>query len=620
MKRLTLILLLVIYSCNFIAAQGKDWIKEHYTKKEYQIPMRDGVKLFTAVYTPKDTSKKYPILMVRTPYRAAPYGEDNYPNSLGPNEAFAKDGYIFVFQDVRGKFMSEGEFVNMRPYIPHKKSNNDVDETTDTYDTIEWLINNIKHNNGRVGIWGISYPGFYAAMSLIDSHPALKAVSPQAPIADWFIGDDMHHNGAFSLSMSFNFFKSFDQPRDSLTTEWKTIEPYDSPDMYTFFLNLGPLKNINQKYFHEALPFWNQIMEHGTYDEFWKARNNLPHFNNTKPAVLIVGGWYDSEDLYGPVNIYRSIEEKNSSNDCRLVMGPWSHGAWARSDGNSFGDFIFPDSTSKYYNDSIIFPFFNYYLKGEGKIELPEVLTYRTGSNRWIRYKEFPPKESIIGELHLGENGTLLWEKPVYSDVRYDEFISDPDNPVPYTATFYDSRRMYNRTYMSEDQRFADARPDVLSYSTAPLEEDYTISGPIDVNIYVSTSGTDADWVVKVIDVYPYNEEDMNNSEVEYGGYQRLIRYEIMRGKFRNSYEKPEPFVPNQITNIKFRLNDIDHTFLKGHRIMIQIQSSFFPFFDRNPQKFVDIYKASEEDFHKAVHRVYFNSQYPSHIKFLTNK
>ncbi len=620
MKKLTFVFLLVISSFNFITAQGKDWIREHYTKKEYLIPMRDGVKLFTAVYTPKDTSKKYPILMVRTPYRAAPYGEDNYPNLLGPNEAFAKDGYIFVFQDVRGKFMSEGEFVNMRPYIPQKKGKNDIDETTDTYDTIDWLINNIKHNNGRVGIWGISYPGFYAAMSLIDSHPALKAVSPQAPIADWFIGDDMHHNGAFSLSMSFNFFKSFDQPRDSLTTTWKTIEPYDSPDMYTFFLDLGPLKNINEKFFHNTLPFWNQIMEHGTYDEFWKERNNLPHFKNTKPAVLIVGGWYDSEDLYGPLNIYRSIEEKNPLNNCRLIMGPWSHGGWARSDGNSFGDYTFPDSTSKYYNDSIIFPFFNYYLKGEGKIELPEVLTYGTGSNTWVEYESFPPKNSEITSFYLGKNGNLLWEKPAYLDVRFDEFVSDPDNPVPYTAKFYDSRMMYNRTYMSEDQRFADSRPDVLSYSTAPLEEDYTITGPIDVDIYVSTSGTDADWVVKIIDVYPYDEEDMNGSEVEYGGYQRLIRYEIMRGKFRNSYEKPEPFVPDQVTNLKFRLNDIDHTFLKGHRIMIQIQSSFFPFFDRNPQKFVDIYNASEDDFQKTVNRVYFNSQYPSHIKFHTIK
>ncbi|AFN74914.1 peptidase S15 [Melioribacter roseus P3M-2] len=620
MKRLALFLLFILTCGSFSSAQGKEWIKEHYTKKEYRIPMRDGIKLFTAVYTPRDTTKEYPILMVRTPYRAAPYGEENYPNALGPNKAFAEEGYIFVFQDVRGKFMSEGEFVNMRPYIPDKKSKNDVDETTDTYDTIDWLVKNLKHNNGRVGIWGISYPGFYAAMSLIDSHPALKAVSPQAPIADWFIGDDMHHNGAFSLSMSFNFFKTFDQPRDSLTTTWKTIEPYDSPDMYTFFLNLGPLKNINEKFFHGSLPFWNQIMEHGAYDEFWKTRNILPHFKNTKPAVLIVGGWYDSEDLYGPLNIYRSIEEKNPSNDCRLIMGPWSHGGWARSDGNSFGDFLFPDSTSKFYNDSIIFPFFNYYLKDKGRLELPEVLTYRTGSDKWIGYKKFPPDESRLSSLYLGNNGSLLWEKPTEDVLLYDEFVSDPFNPVPYTSKFYDSRRMYNRTYMSEDQRFADARPDVLTYSTEPLDEDYTISGPIDVDIYVSTSGTDADWVVKIIDVYPYDEEDGRDSEIEYGGYQRLIRYEIMRGKFRNSYEKPEPFVPNKITNVGFRLNDIDHTFRKGHRIMIQIQSSFFPFFDRNPQKFVDIYNATEDDFQKAVHRVYFGKKYPSHIKFHTIK
>jgi len=612
------LLLLFIFIFSLLNAQGIEWIKENYSKKEYRIPMRDGIKLFTAVYTPKDTTKNYPILMVRTPYSVSPYGEDNYPQILGPNEDFAKDGYIFVYQDVRGKFMSEGEYENMRPYIPDKKNNNDVDETTDAYDTIDWLIKNIKHNNGNVGIWGISYPGFYAAMSLIDSHPALKAVSPQAPIADWFIGDDMHHNGALTLSMSFNFFKSFDQPRDSLTTKWKTIDPYDSPDMYNFFLKLGPIKNINEKFFQNKLQFWNSILQHGTYDEFWKSRNNLPHFRKVKSAVLIVGGWYDSEDLYGPLNIYKSIEEKNPLNNCHLIMGPWSHGGWARSNGNFFGDFTFPENTSEYYNKNILTPFFKYYLKNEGELNLPEVITYRTGINEWKYYDEWPPKNSETKFLYLSPKGKLSQEKPSNKKILFDEFISDPNKPVPYTSKFYDSRQMYLRTYMSEDQRFAASRPDVLVYETEPLEYNVTVAGPIYADLYVSTTGTDADWIVKIIDVYPEGEEnpEPNPNNVEYGGYQRLIRYEIMRGKFRNSYEKPEPFIPNKITEVKIKLNDIDHTFLKGHKIMVQIQSSFFPFFDRNPQKFVDIYSAEEKDFQKAVHKVYFSKDYPSHIKF----
>ncbi|MCX7798597.1 MAG: CocE/NonD family hydrolase [Melioribacter sp.] len=616
MKKNFLIIFLVL---NFLAfAQGTEWIKENYTKKEYRIEMRDGIKLFTAVYTPKDTTKNYPILMLRTPYSISPYGENNYPQTLGPNEDLAKDGYIFVYQDVRGKFMSEGKFENMRPYIPNKNSSQDIDETTDTYDTIDWLIKNVKYNNGKVGIWGISYPGFYAAMSLIDSHPSLKAVSPQAPIADWFIGDDMHHNGALTLSMSFNFFKTFDQPRESLTTKWKTIEPYESPDMYNFFLKLGPIKNINEKFFHNKLPFWDSIITHGTYDKFWKARSNLSYFKNVKPAVLIVAGWYDSEDLYGPLNIYKSIRENNTNNKTYLVIGPWGHGGWARSSGNIFGDFVFPENTSDYYNKNILIPFFKHYLKDEGELNLPKITTYRTGTNKWKNYKKWPPDSVETKFLYLAPNGKLSWQKPPNKKKLYDEYLSDPNKPVPYTAKFHDSKQLYWRAYMSEDQRFAASRPDVLVYETDPLENDITIVGPIYVNLYVSTTGTDADWIVKIIDVYPDGEEnpEPNPNNVEYGGYQRLIRYEILRGKFRNSFEKPEPFIPNKITNIKVKLNDIDHTFFKGHKIMIQIQSSFFPFFDRNPQKFIDIYSAKEEDFQKAYHRVYFSKDYPSSIKF----
>jgi uncharacterized protein len=613
-KLFAIIFLLIQLSCT---AQGVDWIKQNYTKKEYRILMRDGVKLFTSVYAPKDTTKVYPILIVRTPYTVAPYGEENFASHLGPNEDFTKEGFIFVFQDVRGMFMSEGKYVNMRPYIPNKKSNADVDESTDIYDTIDWLVKNIKHNNGNVGIWGISYPGFYAAMSLLDSHPALKAVSPQAPIADWFVGDDMHHNGALSLSMAFDFFRVFDQQRDSLTTKWKAGPKYPSPDMYSFFLNMGPLSNANEKYFKNKLPFWDETQLHPNYDEFWKSRCNLPYFENIKPAVLIVGGWYDSEDLYGPLHIYQSIEEKNKNNNTHLVMGPWYHGGWARSDGDSFGDFNFDQNTSDYYNKNILLPFFNYYLKGIGELNLPEAVTFRTGENTWVNHDEWPPKKSETTPLYFEKNKKLSWQKSSSTKNDYAEYLSDPDKPVPYTAKFYDSQTYYYRTYISEDQRFSSARPDVLAFETEPLENDVVVSGPIQADLFVSTSGTDADWIVKVIDVYPDDEKDPepNPNNVEMGRYQRLLRLEIMRGKFRNSLEKPEAFIPNKPTEVKISLNDIDHKFLKGHKIMVQVQSSYFPFFDRNPQKFVNIYKAKESDFQKAFNRVYFSKKYPSQIK-----
>lgn len=619
MKRMFLILILISTQ---IFCQGREWIKENYNKKEYRVPMRDGITLFTSVYSPKDTTRLYPMLMIRTPYTAAPYGEENFPNSIGPNDHFPKSGYIFVFQDVRGKFQSEGVFDNMRAYIPNKTSNKDIDETTDTYDTIEWLIKNIKQNNGNVGIWGISYPGFYAAMSLIDAHPALKAVSPQAPIADWFIGDDMHHNGALTLTMSFNFFKSFDQPREGLTTTWKSIPAYPSPDMYNFFIKLGPISNIQKKFFHNKLPFWNAIVKHGTYDEFWQSRNNLPHFKNVTPASLIVGGWYDSEDLYGPLNIYKSIEEKNPANNNYLVMGPWSHGGWSRSNGSSFGDFTFPENTSDYYNEKILNPFFDYFLKGEGTLNIPEAVTYRTGENIWIHHDEYPPVNTISTNLYLSRNGKLVWEKSSNEENLYDEYLSDPNKPVPYTSKFHDSQQMYYRTYMSEDQRFASSRPDVLVYETEPLKENVTLSGSLLADLFVSTTGTDADWVVKLIDVHPDDTRnpDPNPNNIELGNYQRLLRYEIMRGKFRNNYEYPEPFEPEKVTNVQIKLQDVNHTFLKGHKIMVQIQSSFFPFFDRNPQKFVDIYNATEEDFQKAFHRVYFSKEYPSNIQFFLTK
>ncbi|MCF8239768.1 MAG: CocE/NonD family hydrolase [Melioribacteraceae bacterium] len=611
MKTKIIFILLVLFTVT--AAQQKIYIKENYYKKEYRVPVRDGITLFTSVYIPKDDSKTYPVLLVRTPYSVSPYGEDTMRTYLA-NDNLVKEGYIFAFQDVRGKFMSEGEFVDMRPFNPNK-TGNETDEASDTYDTIEWMINNIPNNNGKVGIYGISYPGFYAAQAAMSNHPALKAVSPQAPISDWFIGDDMHHNGAFTLLLSFNFFKVFGQPRDTLTTSWGKSPEYDSPDAYTFFLNMGPLQNANNYYLNDGIPFWNEQMQHGSYDDFWQSRSTLFHFDDIKTNVMTVGGWFDGEDLFGAVNTYQVIEQKNPKKQNTIVMGPWTHGGWARSAGTSLGEMKFDLETSKYYQDEIELPFFNFYLKGKGSLKIPEALIFETGGNKWHKFNQWPPKNVDNVSLYFATNEELKFDEKNTS-MSYDEFPSDPGNPVPYTAAIRDSRSFYNKTYMVEDQRFASNRPDVLIYQTEPLEEDFTIAGPITADLFVSTTGTDADWVVKVIDVFPYDAEnpDPNPAKVEMGGYQLMVRYEIFRGKFRNTYDKPEPFVPNQVTNVNFILPDIMHTFKKGHRIMVQVQSSMFPLFDRNPQTFCDIYTAGEEDFQKATHRVYTSYDHPSRI------
>jgi len=613
MKRLAALLIGVVFVVTLFPQETAS-LSNKYEKHEYRVPMRDGATLFTAVYTPKDTTTSYPILFLRTPYTVAPYGENNFPRVLGPSNYFADEGYIFVYQDVRGKFMSDGEYENMRPFIPKKKSNTDVDEASDTYDTIDWLIKNIKHNNGKVGMWGISYPGFYAAMGTLQAHPNLVAVSPQAPIVNWFVGDDMHHNGALSLLMTFDFFSVFGLPRHTLTTEWGKGFEAPSPDAYTFFLNLGSLKNINEKYFKDSIAFWNSCLQHPTYDNFWQARNTYPHFKNIKPAVLTVGGWYDSEDLYGTLHTYQSIEEKNPKANNRIVMGPWVHGGWSRAKGNELGAVSFGSNTSEFYQDSVEFPFFNYYLKGKGADNLPEALIFLTGSNAWKKFTQWPPVNSKKQKIFFAENNTLSFGKTDKNS--FDEFLSDPSKPVPYTAKQLDSRQMYNREYMDEDQRFAAERPDVLVYQSEPLKDSLTITGPIEAELFVSTTGTDADWVVKLIDVYPYDMQNPkpNPQQVEMGGFQQLLRGEIMRGKFRNSYEHPEPFKPGEVTKVKLTLQDIGHTFLPGHRIMVQVQSSWFPFFDRNPQTFCNIYQANEKDFRKAIHRVYHTKEYPSSL------
>ena len=620
------IILLIVFFISTTAQTNQDslYFAEHYTKQEVKIKMRDGIKLFTSIYSPIDKTGQHPIIIWRTPYSIAPYGEKNFPvRRLKSYFHLVKENYIIVFQDVRGRFMSEGKYVNMRPYIPEKKDSNDIDESTDAYDTIDWLVKNVDNNNGNVGVWGISYPGFYAAMASIDAHPNLRAVSPQAPISDWFIGDDMHHNGAFSLMMDFNFFSVFGIMRDSLTTHWPEAIQHPSPDAYSFFLKLGSLKNINEKYFKHKIPFWDSTIAHPNYDRYWQARNTLPHFKNIRPAVLTVGGWFDGEDLYGTLKTYQSIEEKNPTANNKIVLGPWPHGGWARSDGNMFGNLNFNTNTGEFYRLNIELPFFNYYLKNKGNNNLPEAFVFETGNNKWHKFTKWPPENIFKQYLYLHPDEKLSFEKPDETiSSNYDEYISNPHRPVPYTASFLDSRRFYNKEFLVEDQRFASQRPDVLVYESKPLENNLTIAGPIDVDLFVSTSGTDCDWIVKVIDVYPDDEPnpEPNLNKIEMGNFQLLIRGDIFRSKYRNSFEKPEPMEPDEITEIKFTMSDVCHTFLKGHKIMIQIQSSWFPLFDRNPQTFVDIYNAKESDFQKAVQRVYHTDMFSSKIKITVIK
>jgi putative CocE/NonD family hydrolase len=592
------------------------YIRDNYSKREYQIPMRDGTRLFTAIYMPKDTSQAYPFLMRRTPYCVCPYGEDRYPEQLGPSDLFTREGYIFVIQDVRGRFMSEGEFVNMTPHAADKRSDEDIDESSDTYDTIEWLLENVANHNGNVGMWGISYPGFYAAASMIDAHPALKAVSPQAPIADWWY-DDFHHHGAFFLPHTFGFFSVFGLPRDGLISEWPQRDfSFGTEDGYQFYMDLGPLKNINERYYRGRIAFWNEVIEHPNYDEFWQARNIVPHLENVAPAVMTVGGWYDAEDLYGPLAIYRSIEEKNPAVFNVLVMGPWRHGGWARDAGDSLGYVRFGARTSEHYRARVELPFFNHYLKGEGGLDLPEVTVFETGENRWRTFDTWPPADLETRSLFLREDGSLSFDAPSAAGVAWDEYVSDPDNPVPFTS---DIAIGMTREYMVDDQRFAARRPDVLVYQTPVLDQPLTLAGSIVADLWVSTSGTDSDWVVKLIDVFPADMPDRDGLPrgVHMGGYQMMVRSEVIRGRFRNSYERPEPFVPDQPTRIVLPLQDVLHTFKPGHRIMVQIQSTWFPLVDRNPQSYVEnIYTdADVDDFIAATQRVYRSQRYPSQLR-----
>lgn len=594
------------------APNSPDALKQKYDKQEVYITMRDGVRLFTSVYTPKNSSVNHPILLNRTPYNIEPGGVSNFNFFMQLYSRYVEEEYIMVYQDVRGKYMSEGIYEDIRPVIPVKSKTNDIDETTDTWDTVDWLVKNVSNNNGKVGIFGISYPGFYSTMGIINAHPAVKAVSPQAPVTAWFIGDDFHHNGAFFLQDCFNFYYSNGQPHRTPTRQGHPAFRYPVPDNYDFFLSLGAIKNIAPKYLGDSIKFWNDAFSHPDYDDFWKARDPRQYLKNVTPAVMTVGGWFDAEDLFGALNTYEAIEKQNPPETKNfLVMGPWSHGQWAFGEANNLGNIYWGfDANKKYVLEEE--NFFNLYLKGTGNQALPEALIFVTGSNEWREFSAWPPENRVEKNLYFQSGEAASFQAPV-TKISYDEYISDPSNPVPYTEDVHTNR---TEAYMTDDQRFASRRPDVMVYQTDILTEDITLAGPLNADLFVSTTGTDADFVVKLIDVFPPDAK-ADDPDLKYpmGGYQMLVRGEVFRGKYRKSFEKPEPFIPGQVTEVKYEIPDVAHTFKKGHRIMVQVQNSWFPLVDRNPQKFVDIYKCSDSDFQKATQRIYHDAKYPSHLK-----
>lgn len=613
MRSLTTLLFLLI--AGFVHGQtDPGFVKEHYIKIDTTIKMRDGIKLYTVIYVPKDSTQNYPFLMERTPYSAAPYGAQNYPTHIGPNNSLMREQYIFVVQDVRGRYMSEGINLEVTPYFKNKKSTKEVDESSDTYDTIDWLLKNIRNNNGRAGIAGISYPGFYATASLPGAHPALKAVSPQAPVTDEFIGDDANHNGAFYLLDNFSFMNEFDMERNGPVQEYAKPLFTDNPkDAYAFYLKMGTIKHTNDtQYYNNKSAIWNQYLQHDTYDVYWKARNIRPYLKNITIPTLVVGGWFDAEDLFGALHTYEAIEKQSPKSKNHLVMGPWTHGAWERKEWNSFGTHDFGSNTSKYFQDSLETSFFNFYLKDKGNFTAAAATVFETGSNQWKSYAAWPPKNSVPVSYYFNQNEQLSTVKPTETN-SFSTYLSDPAKPVPYTNGIYSQR---NNGYMAEDQRFVANRPDVLLFESPILTADQTINGAIEANLFVSITGTDADFIVKLIDVLPEDEPNIANAPkgFEMAGLERLVRAEVMRGKFRNSYENPVPFIPGKITEVKFSLNDVAHQFKKGHRIMVQVQSSWFPLVDRNPQQFMRIPLATEKDFKKATISVYHDAVNASSI------
>ncbi|HEX5024432.1 MAG TPA: CocE/NonD family hydrolase [Agriterribacter sp.] len=611
MKKIVVFFLLSVLNISFLIGQDSAWIRNNYYKKEMYIPMRDGIKLFTAVYLPKDTAEMHPLLITRTPYSCAPYGEDQFKNFWSNHyAAYFKEAYIMIIQDVRGRWMSEGQFVDVRPFNAGKKSNSDIDESSDTYDTIDWLVKNLPHNNGKAGVFGISYPGFYSTMAAASNHPALKAVSPQAPVTEWFIGDDFHHNGAFSLMDAFTFYSGFGKPRPKPTTIGPTGFAFPVQDNYQFYLQTGALPNFNTL-LGDSIAFWKDLYMHPNYDSWWQSRNARKAMYNIKPAMLVVGGTFDAEDCFGAWNLFKAIKKQSPQTNCKLIMGPWYHGQWAKGGGTSLGNIQFGDSTSTYYSKNFELPFFNYYLKGKGSdANIKNATVFFTGENQWHEFTTWPPANMKMEPYYLQAAGKITTTKPLAKN-SFAEYTSDPAKPVPYAAGIHLER---TREYMTDDQRFASRRPDVLVFETDVLTDDITLAGPVIADLAVSISTTDADFVVKLIDVFPDDFAYTETSTYPMGGYQMLVRGEIMRGKYRNSFEYPEPFTPGKPTQAKFTLPDVAHTFKKGHRLMVQVQSSWFPLMDRNPQTFTNIYTAKNSDFQKSVIRIYHSTDHASAI------
>ncbi|MDB4875339.1 MAG: X-Pro dipeptidyl-peptidase [Gemmatimonadetes bacterium] len=590
------------------------YTRQHYDKAEYMVPMRDGVKLYTIVYTPKDTSQAWPFMLLRTPYSIPPYALTDYKRVLGPSPEFDRDGYIFVYQDARGKFRSEGTFRVMNPYKPEKHGPKDVDESSDNYDTIGWLLGNIKHNNGRVGQWGISYPGWQTVMGMIAAHPALKASSPQSSPSDMYVGDDFHHNGAFRFMYTFNWLSGNARPRGAATTDRPKPFDYGTTDAYSFFLNVGTVGRINELYFHDQVPTWNDFLQHPNYDAYWKDQNALKDMKGVTHPVLNVTGWFDQEDFYGPMSIYYAIEKQNPKNQSTLVVGPWNHGGWGAGGGDSLGPVKFDSPTGDYFRTEVQLPFFQRYLKDKQVKPLAEAVVFESGTNVWKTYDSWPPKAAVKKELYLHAGGKLSFTPPAEAGAAaYDSYVDDPAHPVPYTQ---EKRPTQGFLWMVEDQWFASTRPDVLTYETEPLTENVTVAGPVLAKMRVSTSGTDADFIVKLVDVFP-GDRGRAGGDQRMRDYQMLVGAEVFRAKYRHSYSTPEPMVPDQVTPLEWDLRDKNHTFQKGHRIMVQVQSTWFPLIDRNPHQFMDIYAAKPSDFKKATQRIYRSATQPSHLELL---
>lgn len=588
-------------------AQNADstWLVNNYTKKEVAIPMRDGIKLFTTIYAPNNNSEKHPILLTRTPYSVSPYGAKFRPFWYSYQMRYFREGYIMVYQDIRGKYMSEGKFEVVRPFNPNKKTKTDIDEASDSYDTIDWLIKNVKDNNKRVGAFGISFPGFYATMVALSGHPALKAVSPQAPVTDRFFGDDDHHNGVLMLQDAFDFHVAygFAMPSQPPSRQKKSPFEIQTQDSYDYYLKMGALPNFT-KLGGDSIKFWNDMMDHPNLDAWWKVRDARSGIKNVKPAMLVTGGLFDAEDGYGAWHTYDALVKQSPSTNSKLIVGPWFHGQWASNDGTHLGNVQFGSNTAAYYQDLEV-RFFNHYLKGEGDDGLSKATIFFTGENKWHTFNEWPLSNIKYTPVYLQANQSLSFDQVQTFAPSFDSYVSDPAKPVPYAEKVGAYR---TREYMDDDQRFAARRTDVLVYSTGELDKDLTLAGPVIADLLVRLSSTDADFIVKLIDVLPDSTPVNPVNKYPMAGYQMLVRAETMRGKFRDSFEKPEPFEPGKPAQVKFTMPDVAHTFKKGHKLMVQIQSTWFPLTDRDPQQFLDINKAKDSDFIKETIDIYHNS------------